>query len=244
MSNAIQKVKAELMPKIEASIAQVMKNDKVAVNKFMKHAGIAFSDNPKLYNCTPKSLVSCLVSCATYNLFPDKRNAYLVPYGNNCTFIIGYMGLIQLLYRSTMIKDIITEVVYESDEVSLEDGLLKHKVKNPFAKDRGEMVGVYAKARLTTGGEVCAHMTVEEVEAIRQASPGKNSDPWKKHYPEMMKKTVVRRLSKMLPIESEIVDALNHEDSMQEDLTKPQFDSILEEEAIDTTATASEDVGF
>lgn len=226
------------MPRIEEGISKVFKNDSSAVSKFMKHAGVAFADNAKLYNCDEKSLVSCLVTCASYNLYPDKRNAYLVPYGRKCTFIIGYMGLIQLIYRSKLVKDVIAEPVYSDDIVTMEDGQLKHTVKNPFSTSRGELVGFYAKARMVNGGEVTAHMTVEEVEAIRNESPGKNSDPWKKHYNEMGKKTVVRRLSKMLPIESDLVDAIQAEDNGHE-TQKPSFDDAFDDEPIETTFSQS-----
>src|SRR5690606_18079652 len=55
--------------------------------------------------------------------------------------------------------------------------------------------------------------TVEEIEAIRRAAPSANSPAWKNHFGEMAKKTVFRRLAKMLPLSTEAQNAVGLADA-------------------------------
>jgi hypothetical protein len=78
----------------------------------------------------------------------------------------------------------------------------------PASGDRGEIIAFYAVARFTTGGHHFDVMTRAEVEAIRDKSQawmafkaGKiQSTPWGTDFPEMGKKTAIRRISKYLPM--------------------------------------------
>jgi recombinational DNA repair protein RecT len=58
----------------------------------------AFSKTPALWSCTPASIVRSVVDAATLGLEPvggALAHGYLVPYGNECQFIISYQGLIE-----------------------------------------------------------------------------------------------------------------------------------------------------
>jgi len=55
-------------------------------------------------------------------------------------------------------------------------------------------------------------MTKAEIEAIRNRSRAGKSGPWVTDFAEMAKKTVVRRLSKMLPLSSEIMRHVEADD--------------------------------
>jgi recombination protein RecT len=84
---------------------------------------------------------------------------------------------------------------------------------NPFAKDRGEIVGVYCVAKTNHGDWVTDTMTIDEVYAIRDRSEsykaGK-STPWKTDPGEMIKKTIVKRASKMWPKTDRLDEAIHH----------------------------------
>jgi len=67
---------------------------------------------------------------------------------------------------------------------------------------------------MTTGDTQTAVMTKDEVEAIRKRSRAGKSGPWVTDWGEMAKKTVVRRLSKMLPLSSEIMDYVSADDAL------------------------------
>ena len=74
------------------------------------------------------------------------------------------------------------------------------------------MQAVYAEAVMKSGEKQSAVMTKAEVEGIRNRSRAGKSGPWVTDFAEMAKKTVVRRLSKMLPLSSEIFRHVERDD--------------------------------
>tara|TARA_Y100000004_G_scaffold196238_1_gene265624 strand:- start:2093 stop:2665 length:573 start_codon:yes stop_codon:yes gene_type:complete len=156
-------------------------------------------------------MMKCLLDLSAAGLEPDGRRAYLIPYGTEATVIISYMGLIELMRRSGDVTSVRAETVCEHDDFEWFNGLITHTVD--WRKPRGEVQAVYAEACLKDGTHQSTVMTKDEVEAIRKRSKAGNSGPWKTDWGEMAKKTAVRRLSKMLPLSSEIMDHMTKDDS-------------------------------
>jgi len=75
----------------------------------------------------------------------------------------------------------------------------------PALDSDGRVTHVYAVARLKDGGIQREVMTTAEVEKIRKKSRAGQSGPWKEHWDEMAKKTVIRRLVKLLPISVDLL---------------------------------------
>lgn len=182
----------------------------LSVERFTRIAITALTRTPKLMDSTPESLMKCLLDCSAMGIEPDNRRAYLIPYGNQATLIVSYMGLIELIRRSGDVVSIRAETVCENDKFSWKDGQISHEIdwRNP----RGKMQAVYAEAVMKSGEKQTAVMTKEEVEAIRKKSKASGSAPWTEHFDEMAKKTAVRRLSKMMPLSSEIMDHVSKDD--------------------------------
>ena len=69
-----------------------------------------------LEKCNPETVVKAAMTAAALNLPIDKNLgfAYLIPYGNNCNFQIGYKGLIQLAQRTGQYKSINAIPIYEN----------------------------------------------------------------------------------------------------------------------------------
>lgn len=155
--------------------------------------------------------MKCLLDLSAAGLEPDGRRAYLIPYGTEATVIISYMGLIELMRRSGDVTSIMAETVCESDDFSWKNGEVSHEVD--WRAPRGELQAVYAVARLKNGETQTAVMTREEVDKIRKRSRSGKSGPWLTDFEEMAKKTVVRRLSKMLPLSSEIMEHITRDDT-------------------------------
>ena len=179
-------------------------------DRFIRVALTALTRTPKLMQCTPASMMKCLLDCSAIGIEPDNRRAYLIPYGTEATLIVSYMGLIELIRRSGDVTSIRAETVCENDFFTWENGQVEHKIdwRNP----RGKMQAVYAEAIMKSGEKQTAVMTKEEVEAIRKKSKASGSSPWTEHFDEMAKKTAVRRLSKMMPLSSEIMDHVAKDD--------------------------------
>ena len=137
--------------------------------------------------------------------------------------VIGYRGYIDLARRTGSLVSIHADVVYDGDEFSFEYGSRMHLRHVPGTK-RGRPIYAYAHAKLTDG-EAFEVLPYEEVLKIRDTSEGyqyalkqKNSprdylrniflrNPWVAYEHEMAAKTMVRRLSKMLPLSIEFATA-------------------------------------
>jgi recombinational DNA repair protein RecT len=165
------------------------------------------------------------MDCSALGIEPDGRRAHLIPYKDQCTLIIDYKGLIELVRRSGDVAAIRAETVCENDGFDWENGTITHRID--WRKSRGEVQAVYAEAKLASGETQTAVMTLDEVNGIRDRSQGytyarnnKKSHPWITDWGEMAKKTALRRLIKLLPLSVEIADAVERDDDrMERDVT-------------------------
>ncbi len=172
-------------------------------DRFIRIAITAINKNPKLLQCTQASLLSCLMDLSQVGLEPDNRKAHLIPYGDKCTLIIDYKGLVELARRSGEIADIHADIVYENDQFEYSFGTEGKLIHKPAIAKRGKPIAGYSFVRLKDGSSSYEVMNVEEVEAIHKRSKAGGEGPWKTDWAEMAKKTVFRRHSKWLPVSSE-----------------------------------------
>lgn len=178
--------------------------------RFARVAITALTRTPKLAECTQASMMKCLLDLSAMGLEPDGRRAHLIPYGTEATLIVDYKGLVELIRRSGDVVSIRAETVCEKDSFDWKNGEVTHSVN--WREDRGEVQAVYAEAVMKSGEKQTAVMTTKEVDAIRARSRSGNNGPWKTDWAEMAKKTAVRRLSKMLPLSSEIMRHVERDD--------------------------------
>lgn len=162
--------------------------------------------NPKLANVSPQSLFTAMMACVHLRLMPNTTEglAYIIPYGNEAQFQIGYKGLAELAYRTGQVVKIDQEAVFEGDDFDWSLGLhrkLTHK-PNP-AIDRTKydnLMATYATAQLVDGTIVFQVVTKFELDKIRDFAKAKAPDsPWKLWPVEQAKKTATIRLAKLLP---------------------------------------------
>lgn len=162
---------------------------------------------PALLGCSKESFFGAVLQCAQLGLEPGSAlgHCYMIPYGRTCQLIIGYRGMIDLARRSGQIVSISAHCVHEADEFHYEFGLHEDCRHIPAAiADRGPVTHVYAVARLVGGGFQFDVMSRAEIEAVRsQSKSSGQSSPWSSHWDEMAKKTVIRRLFKLLPVSIE-----------------------------------------
>ena len=185
---------------IKMALPRHMNADRMA-----RIAMTAVQKTPKLLECRPVSLVGAIIQCAQLGLEPNDGTgrAWLIPYGTEVQFIPGYRGLVDLTRRSGEIKRFDARAVYSNDTFSFQFGLNPDLTHIPAAKDRGELTHVYAVAEFKDGGTQFDVMTREDVEKVRSRSKSGKSGPWVTDYEEMAKKTVTRRICKMLPVSPE-----------------------------------------
>ena len=200
-------VSPEAKKQFSAALPKHLKPD-----RFIRIALTAINKNPKLLACTKESLFACLLDLSQLGLEPDGRKAHLIPYGDKCTLIIDYKGLVELARRSREIADIHADVVYDNDFFAYSfgsEGKLDHQ---PTLKEKGKPRAAYSFVRLKDGSSSYEVMNIEEIEAIHKRSKAGSSGPWVTDWAEMAKKTVFRRHSKWLPVASEYIQLANEKD--------------------------------
>ena len=181
--------------------------------------------NPRLADCTPASVLASMIQSVQLGLEPDNISglAYLVPFKNICTMIPGYKGLIQLMYRSAMVKDVIGDAVYSEDHYKYARSLPNGYEHEPSMKaDRGAFVAAYMHVRLMTGGSVLRWMWSHQIEKIRLRSPSVKSGrtcPWDTDFEAMAIKTAVRSGAKWVPSSSTTLSLAVALDEKAEGLT-------------------------
>lgn len=226
MSNpiaVINEVRAELTgPKFMSEVRTALPPH-VDPQKFMRVAMTSISTNPRLLECNRRSLFSACMSAAQLGLMTDGilGEAYLVPRRQGgemmAVMVPGYRGLLKLARQSGDLASVDVDVIYDTDKVAWtggDDAALR--VERPFGAEPGKVVGAYAVATFKDGSKQRAVMTAAQIERVRDQSDGwaaykagriKNT-PWAAHFEEMAKKTVFRRLAKMLPLSTEAQAAL------------------------------------
>lgn len=183
-------------------------------DRFVRIAITTIRQNPKLAQCNKESLLGALMVSAQLGLEPGVLGqCYLIPYGRECQFQIGYKGMIELLRRSGQLKDIYAYSVYENDEFEMTYGLdrdLKHK---PNLQDRGNFIGCYCVAVLKDDARAFEYMTKEEIEAHgKKFSKTYGNGPWKTDFEAMAHKTVVKKMLKWLPVSVEFLEMANKDE--------------------------------
>ena len=176
---------------------------RVSVDRMIQVSAAAITKSPNLLACSKLSVLTAVMKAAELGLDCSGTlgSAYLVPYKSDCQLVIGYRGMIDLARRSGQVRSIEARVAYEGEEFTVELGTEPRIVHRPNVDDKpGAFRLAYAVAKLAGGGTQFEVMNKVQVDAIRQASPGRDKDPWRLHYGEMARKTVIRRLCKFLPL--------------------------------------------
>lgn len=193
-----------------------------------------FTRTPSLWECDPVSIARAVVEAAQAGLEPTGSlgGAYLVPFYNSKTgrkeaqLIIGYTGLVKLARRSGEVTKVEARVVRQADQFAFGYGLapyLDHVPALGLPEDAANpMTHAYAVAHFRSGETQFDVMSAAEILAIKARSKSKDRDgnptgPWVTDEPEMWKKTVLRRLSKLMPLTIEAQRVLDAEDSIELD---------------------------
>lgn len=210
--------------------------------RFTRICLTAMRQTPKLAQCEPASILGAMMTCAQLNLEPNTPQglAYLIPYGRECQFQVGYKGLMQLMYRSGAIASFNADVVYrqevEQGLFEYESGIsprISHKIDllNPEARTGKpeDVIAAYAAVVLKTGEPIVRLVTKMEIDQARALNRG-NSPAWRDHYSAMAIKTAIKRLSAWLPV-TKVADAFAAEEA-----TATAAEAVVEQEKKPTPA--------
>lgn len=184
------------------------------VDLFMRVALTGFRKTPELLACSRKSLLGALLETARLGLEPCTEQAWLIPYGAECTLVVGYQGFVQLMYRSGQVKAVEAELIHEADEWAYEvgdGGRFFHRPRVELSTEqRGGPILAYSYAELLSGGrtKVC-FVNREQAEYIKSEYAKSKKSPWKTgSFNQMWLKSPVRQVQKWAPKSAEMRRAL------------------------------------
>lgn len=229
-------------PEIKKALPSV-----ITPERFTRMVFTALSSNKKLQACTPESFLGAMMQAAQLGVEPNTPigQAYLIPYGNQVQFQLGYKGLIDLAYRSGEVQSIQAHEVHENDTFEYELGLnpkLKHV---PAMKDRGQVILYYAVIKLKNGGEGFEVMSREDVDQFARAkSKTYKNGPWQTDFDEMAKKTVLKKVLKYAPLKSDFAKQVKEDETIKSNISENMADLPDETVTIDAEPSQEEEIPF
>lgn len=227
----VSDVKSELQKNYQAALNNYFAGDNKKTMKFLSAVGYVAQSVPKLLECDKESLITAFMKCAELDLYPSSVSgeAYILPYWNGSAkktmaqFQLGYKGIVTLLYKAGTTA-IYSDIVKKNDTIKIISGM-EPRIEHEYPLgDRGEPIGVYVWAFLN-GNRMFKYMSKSEVEEFKkfsQSASGKypDSSPWaddKDPEKNMWRKTCLKQLSKMLPMNEDIYKAIA-EDNKESDI--------------------------
>lgn len=221
-------------------------------DKFVRVSITAVQNMPMLLECDRKTLYSACMKCATDGLLPDGREAAIVKFGSSAQYMPMVAGIMKKVRQSGELLSLAAHVVYSNDQFEYVLGDEERIIHHPFmGEDRGRPITAYAIAKTKDGGIYRDVMSVAEIERVRSVSRGKDRGPWVDWWDEMAKKTVIRRLSKRLPMSTDTDEFFRRRDEEETIIEAPAIEVIPEktepkrvsrmQAAIDATVTVDED---
>lgn len=187
-----------------------------------------------LQKCKPESIIGAAITAAALDLSfdPNLGEAHLVPYGDQCTFQIGYKGLTQLAQRSAQYRRLGWMIVYEGQMEYWNPltGELRLDVTN---KQSDKIEGYAAYFQLLNGFERSEYWTQSEVmqHAGRYSQAykkDKKDSPWFTNLDRMALKTVLMALIRPWgPKSVQMQQAMSQDNTIRKTVsgeTEPVFD--------------------
>lgn len=188
------------------------------VDRFIRSAITQLKMNPMLAECDPQSLYGAFMQTAQLNLDITLGQAWVIPYWsgkkgcNVAQFQIGYQGLIDLFYRHQLASELYVEIVYKNDQFEYSLGTDRKIIHKPAIGERGDMIAVYAVAKLSSGAQSLFVMSVPELHKYKAqySKPDKQGrhGVWDSDFESMAKKTAIKQVLKYMPKAVEIQRAM------------------------------------
>lgn len=174
-----------------------------------------------LSECTIPSFASAIMACSVLGLEPNTPlgHAYLIPFKNKgvyeCTLIVGYKGLTELMYRSGIVASVRAVPVFEGDDFDYELGLhsdIRHKPSKSAERgtDPTKLTHVYPVVKLREAGidPIWDVLTRPQIEMRRKRSKASGDGPWVTDYIPMALKTGIRQIATWVPSSAERMTAV------------------------------------
>lgn len=218
---------ATLQVELDRLVPEITKvlPEHVTPDKFMRTVATAIVNTPALRTADRRSLMTSAIRAATDGLLPDGREGAFVIFnsksGNDWISKVQWMpmvaGILKKVRNSGELLSILSNVVHAKDHFKYWiDDAGEHVQHEPniLEADRGPLVAVYAIAKTKDSGVYTEVMSRGQIDEIRNVSKAKDSGPWVSWYSEMARKSVIRRLSKRLPMSTDLETVIRRDDEL------------------------------
>jgi recombination protein RecT len=187
----------------------------ISPERFIRVVLTAAAVDPEIIACNRQSLWNACLRACNDGLLPDGIEGAIVAYKGKAQWLPMYQGLLKKFRNSGEFKWIASGIVYDGEEYDhYIDETGEHFRHRPGDNLEGRKIRrVYAIATTKNGGSFIADMPLAEVDRRRAMSRASRDDaPWKQWPEEMMKKTALRALSKLLPKSSDLDTLLRRDE--------------------------------
>jgi recombination protein RecT len=181
----------------------------LTVDRLLRIANNTIQRSKGLKECSPMSLLACVVDAAQLGFEPDPimGEVYFVPFKGTATIIIGYKGFEKLIYQAGEVYTLTIHVVRAGEPFHVRFGSrpeLEHEpLPYPGEQNSDKWLGVYAVAHFRDGNTSFEFLNRDAVFARRARSQAwrqkKLDSPWFTNEEAMWKKTAVRAIAGRLP---------------------------------------------
>lgn len=154
--------------------------------------------SPELRKCAPQSIVGAALSAVQLHLPLTKQQgcAFILPYGQQAQFQLGYKGWIQLALRSHLFEKINAVAIYEG-QLKNANVLTEEFEFDWTIKPTGEPIGYIGYFKLKDGFSKTLFVTREEMAAHAKRysrTYATGGGVWGSNFDEMAKKTVLSKI--------------------------------------------------
>jgi len=189
----------------------------VSAERFTRVAMNAIQNTPSLLELDRRSLYQELLKCASDGLLCDGREATIMSFKGLAKYNPMVGGILKKVRNSGELASIASNVIYKNDKFRYwTDGDGEHLEHEPLLfGDRGDKIGVYALAKTKDKAVYVEVMTTQQVNSVKAISKDKKFTPWNGPFEdEMWRKTAIRRLSKRLPMSTDLEQVIHRDDEL------------------------------
>jgi recombination protein RecT len=201
---------------------------------------ISLNNSTALNNCEPQTVLSAAMTAATLDLpiNPNLGFAYIIPYGKQAQFQMGYKGYIQLAMRTGQYVAM-NAICVNQEAYTGTDDIGEPTINFDLMDETKPAIGYFFAFRLINGFSKKVYWTKTKVEdhAKRYSQAfrsGKKDSPWNNNFDSMALKTIIKlTLAKWAILSVEMQHANDIDQAVINDNNVDYVDSV----DIDATET-------
>ena len=188
----------------------------IKTEKFIQVLMVAVQNNPDLLAANRPSLYNAGIKCAQDGLIPDGQEAVLTVFKNMVVYMPMIRGILKKVRNSGELGTADAQVVYENDEYeSWIDEKGQHFKHKKCLGERGKPILTYAYALTKDDSIYFEEISEEDMEKIEKIA--KTGMIWNGSFRvEMKRKSALRRLSKRLPMSTDLQNVIERDDDLYE----------------------------